>query len=434
MLSRKYKQAIERLERDHQDLASTLSAIDDSVAVIQFDPDGTIRSANPLFLETVGYTADEIEGRHHRLFCDSHYSQSADYRHFWHQLQSGHSHRGQFPRLTKQGERIWLDATYFPIKDSQGKVRRVLKIASDVSDQHEHIADQQAVFEAINRSMAVIEFTPDGEILTANDNFLAALGYNLSQLRGKHHRIFCPDSFYEQEPDFWGQLKKGHFRSGQFERIAANGKSVWLEASYNPVFDADGKTRKVIKFASDITDRVTQGIRTAEAAELAESTSRDTVSSATEAHASLKQSMATSERIRDRIEETRQVIEQLNNQSQSIERIVSTISDIAEQTNLLALNAAIEAARAGDQGRGFAVVADEVRQLARRTGEATSEIGRVIHKNVALTGEVLERIEEVSDVAAEGREQVSRVESVVDSINSAANRVVDAVSAIRSDH
>ncbi|ROU00485.1 PAS domain S-box protein [Marinobacter sp. R17] len=434
MLSRKYKQAIERLEQDHQNLASTLDAIDDSVAVIQFDPDGTIRSANPLFLETVGYTADEVEGRHHRLFCDDHYSQSADYRHFWNQLQSGQSHRGQFPRLTKQGERIWLDATYFPIKDPQGKVRRVLKIASDISEQHERIADQEAVFNAINRSMAVIEFTPKGDIITANDNFLATVGYRLDQLKGRHHRMLCPDSFYEQEPGFWSELAKGQFRSGRFERVAADGSRIWLEASYNPILDADGQVRKIIKFASDITERVSRGLRTAEAAELAEATSRDTVNSATDARQSLQQSLATSEQIRERIEDTRHVIEQLNDQSQNIERIVSTISGIAEQTNLLALNAAIEAARAGDQGRGFAVVADEVRQLARRTGEATAEIDRVIHDNVALTAQVLERIEEVSGVATEGQKQVRSVEDVVDSINTAASRVVEAVSAIQSDY
>ncbi|MGP4843974.1 methyl-accepting chemotaxis protein [Marinobacter sp. 1Y8] len=431
MFFTKHKQELEAKAAQIHGLKATLGAIEDAVALIEFTPDGVVQSANRLFLDTVGYREDEIKGQHHRIFCDSHYQQTSEYRNFWASLRSGQHHGGHFPRVTKDGRKIWLEATYFPVKDQNGNVCKVIKIASDVTSEHEHINNQQAVFTALNRSMAVIEFKPDGTIITANKNFLDAVGYSLEQLKGQHHRMLCPESFNRENPNFWNELGKGQLKSGQFERIAANGSTIWLEASYNPILDELGKTEKVIKFASDITDYIQQGNRTAEAAEVAFSTAQKTAYSATRAETSLHKSIEMSDQISSRINSTRQVIEQLSNQSQNIERIVGTIAAIADQTNLLALNAAIEAARAGEQGRGFAVVADEVRQLARRTGEATSEIANVIHANVEMTTQVLSRIEEVANVAKDGQDQVSGVELIVGEINTGAKHVLEAISTIQ---
>jgi len=286
------------------------------------------------------------------------------------------------------------------------RVVKVIKIAADITQAKNAHLDRNALFSALDKSLAVIEFDPTGVILSANDNFLKTVRYRLADVVGKHHRIFCYDNFYRANPDFWSRLAAGHFQSGQFERKNAQGESVWLEATYNPIFDNEGKVYKVIKFASDITERITTGRNAVEAAA---SPSEETSQITTNARHVLEEAVATSTRIATQITQAAQVTHELNNQSQSISEIVSTIRAIAEQTNLLALNAAIEAARAGDQGRGFAVVADEVRKLAGRTSEATAEIASVVSANHALTQPIREQMEQVSQISGQGQDKIVEV-------------------------
>lgn len=419
---------------DYQQRASRCEAIQDGIAsamaTIGFSPDGLILEVNDLFLDVIGYHRDEVVGKHHSLFCDAEYARSGEYRTFWDVLRSGRSHSGTFPRRSKSGEKLWLEATYFPVKDGQGRIERVMKIASDVTPEHDRLRDQEAAFKAINRSMATIEFEPDGTIIRANQNFLDAIGYTGEQVQGKHHRMFCDDSFYRENTGFWESLARGEFKNGQFLRIRADGSDLWLEASYNPVFDEQGRVEKVIKFASDITHRVEKAIQTQDAAAVASTTAIQTGAIAERAREALQHFRATSEQIEAGADKAKAIIAELNERSQSIEKMVDTIAAVADQTNLLALNAAIEAARAGEHGRGFAVVADEVRTLAANTGAATKEIAEVIHSILDLSGGVETQVGEVLGKAAEGRKQVTEVESIVAEIQGGARDVQNAIKEI----
>lgn len=392
----------EELER----LGYDLGAIRSNVGFIEFTPTGEVIAANPIFLSLTGYSAEELEGAHHRLFCEQELVQSPAYRQFWQDLARGITKNGTFKRITKTQQTIWLDASYFPVIDSAGKVTRVIKIASDVTRDQEDLSNKNAMFAALQKSLAVIEFTPAGEILNANDNFLRTMGYTAQQLKGQHHKIFCEDNFYRQNPQFWEQLAAGQFQSGRFQRRAANGSVVWLEATYNPIFDDAGRVTKVIKFAADITQRV---IATEEASSAAAATSEETSQIATGARQMLEAALITSSKISEQIADAHHNSQALSEQSRNITKIVSMINSIAEQTNLLALNAAIEAARAGESGRGFAVVADEVRTLASRTTLATQEIGSVVTVNAQLIEKLHAQLEDINAMALEAQEQLSGV-------------------------
>ncbi|MBU2885156.1 PAS domain-containing methyl-accepting chemotaxis protein [Gilvimarinus agarilyticus] len=401
-----------QLEATNRQLCSYISAIRTHIGYIMFTPGGDILDANEIFLSLVGYSIDEIKGKHHKIFCEQDYARSGEYHTFWANLNAGISQNGTFKRIDKNGEALWLESNYFPVREN-GKVTKVIKIASDVTQHHIDLLDRNAMFDAISRSLAVIEFTPDGTILSANSNFLAATGYQLEQVVGKHHRMFCHDSFYRQNPDFWQQLANGHFNSGKFERINSAGESVWLEATYNPMKNAEGKVYKVIKFASDITERIQAALAAVEAAS---STSEETSQITTHAKELLGDAVSTSNQVASQIHEAASLTDKLSTQSDSISEIVTTIRAIAEQTNLLALNAAIEAARAGDQGRGFAVVADEVRQLAARTSEATQEISTVVGENHQLTHQIKQQMEDVSTISTQGQDRINQVSEGVEQI------------------
>ncbi|MDD1782986.1 PAS domain-containing methyl-accepting chemotaxis protein [Enterovibrio sp. ZSDZ35] len=429
MFNGKLKQELESLKIEGAHNKALLDAINRSVATIYFTPEGVVKHANNNFLSAVGFSLEQLTGKHHRELCDRDYGQSVEYQRFWERLRAGEVISGSVPRLNAKGERLWLEATYFPVKEN-GIVTEVMKIASDITQEKVKLDDQKAVFNALNKSMAVIEFYPDGTIIKANNNFLGAVGYSLDQIQGKHHRMFCPDKFYQDNPNFWQELASGDFKGGQFERKDSTGNVLWLRATYNPVFDEKGNVVRVVKFANNITDKVVQEHAIREAAKVAYSTSVKTAEIATRGSSVLESTVATSQSISDQVVETSSSISQLNEQSKSIEAIVSTISDIADQTNLLALNAAIEAARAGDQGRGFAVVADEVRQLAARTSQSTSEIADVVKKNRELTSEATRKMSSVSESAEKGTQQIAEASAVMDEIKTGAENVAQTVSGL----
>jgi methyl-accepting chemotaxis protein len=239
------------------DYAARLSAISKSQAVIAFQMDGTIISANDNFLKVLGYTLDEVEGRNHSMFVEESYRQSSEYREFWAKLNRGEYQSAEYKRIGKGGKEAWIQASYNPILDLNGKPFKVVKFATDVTQQKLANADFAGQIQAIGKSQAVIEFQMDGTIITANDNFLKVLGYTLDEVRGKHHSIFVEES-YRQSPEyreFWAKLNRGEYQSAEYKRIGKGGKEAWIQASYNPIMDLNGKPFKVVKFATDVTQQ-----------------------------------------------------------------------------------------------------------------------------------------------------------------------------------
>ncbi len=260
MTTEKQLQKLEQLANvnTNNELQGQLDALHRVQAVIEFKLDGTIIAANENFLGATGYGLDEIKGKHHRMFCDPAYVESTEYQDFWKKLAGGEFTSGEFKRFSKTGDEIWINASYNPIFDAEGKPVKVVKFATDVTESKLKSAEHEGKMKAISRAQAVIEFELDGTIITANENFLGATGYGLDEIKGKHHRMFCDPAYVEstEYQDFWKKLAGGEFTSGEFKRFSKTGDEIWINASYNPIFDAEGKPIKVIKFASDVTDQV----------------------------------------------------------------------------------------------------------------------------------------------------------------------------------
>ncbi len=406
------------------DVLKDINAIKQHVAWIEFSPNGEILTANPLFLETTGYQLDEIQGKHHRIFCSAHYSQSSRYLSFWQTLAAGESVTGIFERFNKQRQRFYLSATYFPVSDEKGHVYKVIKVASDITERHQELEHKEAVITALDLSMAVIEFSPEGQILSANSNFLTHMGYELAAIVGQHHRLFCFDDFYRENPDFWRKIAKGQHFVGRFERKTASGDRIWLEASYNPVYDADGKVYKVIKIASDITARVEAAKRVAD---IALTTSEETSQITDNANEVLDETIRNSGLVAVQVNAATAIGAELNASAKSISEVVETINLIASQTNILALNAAIESARAGEAGRGFSVVAGEVRRLAASTSSATKQITQVVEHNASLIAQMQQQLHEVKQFVVTEQDKISVLSRSLREINSGVHEFVNVI-------
>ncbi|NNB17979.1 PAS domain-containing protein [Pseudomonas fragi] len=433
MFFNKNKQLLDT-ENKLSELQWQLDSINRNVAEIRFRPDGSVIYASNIFLEMLGYKLEEIAGQHHRIFCEKNYASTADYSRFWQKLADGHPQSGLFRRLRKDGNLVLIEATYIPVQNQDGKVIEIIKIGSDVTQRENELLSLRAVHAAISRSMAEIEFTPNGDILHANENFLRAMGYRLSDIKGRHHRMFCFDNFYQENPNFWQSLKGGTFFSGQFERKTASGETIYLEATYNPVIDEAGQVVKVLKFATDVSSQKHKADEIRQAAELSFTTAEETSQISVRGMESLASSIELSQGTLNLINGAVISITQLNAQAKDIEKIVTIIKGVAEQTNLLALNAAIEAARAGEMGRGFAVVADEVRQLAARTSSATVEIQNVVTANGKLTQQLNIDMNSIARSAEENNDQIATVTTIMREISDGADHVARTVSTLFKDN
>ncbi|QJI33294.1 methyl-accepting chemotaxis protein [Pseudomonas sp. ADAK13] len=435
MLFNTHKKTISTLQATIAQQASLLDAIDRSMAVIEFDLQGTVLRANENFLKAMDYTADQVLGQSHRLFCTPAFARSAEYGQLWTQLRNGQFQSGTFERVTRSGQPIWLEASYNPVRDESGSVVKVVKYAMDVTPKMQAESEANAKLQAIDRAMAVIEFNLDGTIISANQNFLHRMGYSLAQVQGKHHRIFCTPELANSSAysDFWRRLNQGELFNGQFERIDKNGQIVWLEANYNPVYDASGRLCKVVKYASDVTAMVEKHAADAQSATQAYHISLQTRDIAEKGAEVIQQTATGMREIAANIDGSSALIAKLGERSQQITAIVNTIRGIADQTNLLALNAAIEAARAGEQGRGFAVVADEVRQLAARTSGSTAEISSMIEMIQNETRQAIDSMDGTRDRAAQGVDLANQAGTVILQIREGASEAVQAVSAFANE-
>ncbi|TCL92226.1 methyl-accepting chemotaxis sensory transducer with Pas/Pac sensor [Rhizobium sp. PP-WC-2G-219] len=474
-----------------------LDALQRSQAIIEFKIDGTVITANANFCQTLGYELSEIVGKHHRMFVDPVEVTSPDYQAFWAKLARGEFDQRQYKRIGKAGKEVWIEASYNPVFH-RGRPVKVVKFATDITQQKLQAAEHAGKIAAISRAQAVIEFTPEGQVLAANDNFLTLLGYSASEIVGGHHAMFCEAAFVgsDEYRHFWSNLASGKLIADEFMRIGKGGRRVFIQASYNPIFDMNGKVFKVVKFATDITERVNNveqlglALKALSQGDLTQSISvpflpaleqlrgdfNQTSSSLCSAMQTVSQNAAAiasasreiqsasdnlarrTEQQAASVEETAAALEQITttvadsshrakdagqlvrstkgNAEQSglvvsqavsamedIERssseiatIIGVIDGIAFQTNLLALNAGVEAARAGDAGKGFAVVAQEVRELAQRSAVAAKEIKDLIAKSggfvkngVALVGSTGSSLQNIVEQVVEVDRNVSAI-------------------------
>lgn len=500
-----------------------LDAISKSLAMIQFTPEGIILDANENFLNALGYRLEEVVGKHHRIFCDRDYVQTPAYKQFWADLAAGKSQVAEFRRISKTGTDVWISASYNAVRDKQGKVIRVVKIAnditaevarraeieiislvanetnnsviitdaqqniiyvnpgftkmtgysaqealgknpgallqgplttpktkeeirtalrskkpiyteilnyhrdgstywvslminpilnkqgevekfvsiqSDVSSTKERAMVASSQIEAVGRSQAIIEFTMDGNVVTANKNFCDCLGYTLDEIVGKHHRIFV-DPAEASSPAyaaFWEKLRRGEFDTRVYKRIAKGGREVWIQASYNAILDTVGKPCKVIKFATEVTKIIETGSMAEQGVANAQSVAaavEEMTASISEISKNMQLSKEAAMGILNDSTQSSAAAAQLGTSMQVMENVVQLINNIAGQVNLLALNATIEAARAGDAGKGFAVVAAEVKNLATQTTKATEDIARQIQEVQSVSEKVAQSIETI---------------------------------------
>jgi methyl-accepting chemotaxis protein len=418
--------------------AGKMAAVNRAQAVIEFNLDGTIITANENFLSAMGYSLSEIQGKHHSIFVPPGERNSAAYSEFWAALNRGEYQVAEYKRIGKGGKEIWILATYNPLLDERGKPFGVVKFAA----QKLMNADLSGQMDAIGKSQAVIEFKLDGTIIHANENFQRTFGYTLGEITGRHHSMFVEQGVRESAPyrEFWAVLNRGEFQAGEFKRVGRSGKEVWIQASYNPIFDLNGKPFKVVKYASDVTKQVLMRMGNERVRAMMESVAAGAEElniSVREISEAMVKSRETAIGAVDRVASADTQAMRLSGATQAMSGIVELIGDITGQINLLALNATIESARAGEAGRGFAVVAAEVKSLANQAKQATDKIGAEIQSLNGISCDVVtalesikKAIQNVSEYVTSTAASVEEQSTVTREMSSSMQRAADEARAI----
>jgi methyl-accepting chemotaxis protein len=411
----KYATDVTEQVTKNADFSGQIDAVNKAQAVIEFTLDGKILHANENFLNTLGYVAAELVGQHHSLFVDGAYRQSAEYRLFWEKLGRGEYDAGQYKRIGKGGKEIWIQASYNPIMGPDGKPFKVVKYATDITEQVIRNADFSGQIDAINKAQAVIEFSLDGKILRANENFLNTLGYVAAELVGQHHSLFV-DVAYRQSSDyrlFWDKLGRGEYDTGQYKRIGKGGKEIWIQASYNPIMGPDGKPFKVVKYATDITAQV----KASEVLQAAVAQTQDVVTAAKENDLRHRIPME------GKTGEIAQLCEGVNG---LLDTMSSIIGEVSETAHTLTTSAQEIATGNTDLSQRT----EEQAASLEETAASMEELTATVRQNAENAQQANKLASSASDVAVKGGSVVAEVVTTMDGITQASRKIADIIGVI----